>query len=133
MEQDELTYLSFSCHPGSERMDFVWDPVPGEAPYCPMPDYELGVPASYFEYEIDNRLHFLMIFDQQYIPESERPCPVPKNPHCSAEYWRPQADLGEEAAMADPEWIPNNTVYNVYNSEKFKGASKNNFDENARI
>jgi hypothetical protein len=113
-------------------MDTVWDPVPGEAPYMTQPDYELGVPASYFEYETDNRLHGMMTFDQQFIPESERPCPVPKNPHCEAELWRPQADLEHDHLMEDPEWVPN-TVFNVYNKKDFKGQPKNTYDENVKI
>lgn len=133
MEQDEFTYVNLSTYKGAHRMDGgVWDPVPGEAPYITMPDYELGVPASYFEYEIDNRLHTLMTFDQTFIPEDERPCPVPKNPHCSAEYWQPQADLEEQAAMEDPNWVPD-TIFNVYNVKDFKSKSKTNFDENIKL
>jgi hypothetical protein len=45
-------------------MDHAYDPVPGEPPVCPMPDYELQSPYSWFEYETDNRLHFIMCQDQ---------------------------------------------------------------------
>jgi hypothetical protein len=45
-------------------MDHSYDPVPGEPPICPMPDYELGTPYSWFEYETDNRLHSIMVHDQ---------------------------------------------------------------------
>lgn len=132
-EPDEFTYMPFSNHSGDERMDHVWDPVPGEPPVSPMPDYELGVPASYFEYEIDNRLHYLMCFDQQYIPESERPCPVPKNPHCSADYWKPQADLEEEHSMESNEWVPKTytDVYNVGNN--FTKQTKVHLEENSKL
>lgn len=132
MEQDEITYINFSTAPGLERWDNAWDPVPGEAPICPMPDYELGVPASYFEYEIDNKMHLLMTHDQSYIPEPERPCPVPKNPHCSKDYWRPQSDLERDQKMEDPDWVPN-TYYNVYNTEKFTESKKTNLDQNEKI
>ena len=45
-------------------MDHAYDPVPGEPPRAPMPDYELGAPYSWFEYETDNRLHSIMVHDQ---------------------------------------------------------------------
>ena len=87
-------------------MDHAYDPVPGEPPVCPMPDYENGAPPSYFEYETDNRLHYIMSQDQNLIPESERPCPTPKNPNCNSEYWKPQVDLQEEDEMRNPDWYP---------------------------
>ena len=132
MEQDEFTYINLSTHPGMERQDHVWDPVPGEAPICPIADYELGVPASYFEYESDNRLHTLMTQDQSYIPEDVRPCPVPKNPNCSAELWRPQNDLERDHKMEESDWIPD-TKTDVYKSKNFKEPKKTNFDQNVRI
>lgn len=45
-------------------MDHSYDPVPGDPPICPMPDYELQSPYSWFEYEQDNRLHWIMCQDQ---------------------------------------------------------------------
>lgn len=80
-------------HLGFERMDDAYDPVPGEPPICPHPDYELGAPYSFFEYEMDSRIHSLMVFDQQFIPESERPFDQGKHPHCNKELWKPQQDL----------------------------------------
>jgi len=56
--------MNYSEHTGLERMDHAYDPVPGEPPVCPMPDYELQAPYSWFEYETDNRLHFIMSQDQ---------------------------------------------------------------------
>lgn len=132
MEPDEFTYMPFSLFVGKERMDHVWDPVPGEAPISPMPDYELGVPASYFEYETDNRIHYLMTNDQQFIPEDERPWGQAKNPNCSSTYWKPQADLEEQHNMEDPEWIPD-TKLNVYNSDKFSNKAKHTLDQDGRL
>lgn len=116
-------------HNGSERMEHVWDPVPGEPPVCPMPDFELGVPASYFEYETDNKMHYLMTFDQQFIPESERTFPAEKNPYCNREHWKPQNDLEEEELMNDPNWLPD-TNQNVYNDDQFKRAKNEFLDQN---
>jgi len=53
------------------------------------PDYDLGVPYTWFEYEQDSRLHYLMTDDQIYIPEDVRPYPADKNPHCNSYHWRP--------------------------------------------
>jgi hypothetical protein len=92
-EADEFTYVNYSMHIGFERMDDAYDPVPGEPPICPMPDYELGVPYSFFEYEMDSKIHGLMVFDQQFIPESERPFDQGKHPHCSKTLWKPQQDI----------------------------------------
>ena len=110
-------------------MEQVWDPVPGEPPVSPMPDFELGVPASYFEYETDNKIHYLMTFDQQFIPESERPCPTEKNPYCKSDHWKPQADLEEENEMNDPNWVPN-TKQNAYADDNFKKAKQDYTDQN---
>lgn len=125
-EGDEFTYMPFSQKAGYERMDHAWDPVPGEPPVCPVPDYELGVPHSFFEYEMDNRLHMIMCFDQQGIPEEQRPCPLPKNPACSKDYFRPQQDLKEEVEMENPDWYPRDTAYNIYNKNDFR-QNKNDF------
>lgn len=56
--------MPFANKTGQERMDHAYDPVPGEPPIAPMPDYELGAPYSWFEYETDNRLHSIMVHDQ---------------------------------------------------------------------
>ena len=97
-----------------------------------MPDYELGIPASYFEYEIDNRLHYLMCSDQQYIPEDVRIQKVEKNPNCSSEYWRPQVDLEQENEMKYPDWVPN-THNNVYNKKMTIKNQKEYLDQNSNL
>ena len=58
--------MPFANKTGQERMDHAYDPVPGEPPVAPMPDYELGAPYSWFEYETDNRLHSIMVHDQVF-------------------------------------------------------------------
>ena len=57
------------------------------------------------------------------IPENERPFPSEKNPHCSKDFWRPQADLLEEDEFRDPNWYPKDTYYNIYNKRDFKRES----------
>jgi hypothetical protein len=113
-------------------MDHSYDPVPGEPPVSPMPDYELGAPHSFFEYENDNRIHTLMVMDQQFIPEDERPCPLPRNPHCTTTYWKPQSDIKEEDEMQSPDWFPKNTAFNIYNKKEFYKNKTDHVDENIK-
>lgn len=93
---DEMTMMNWGNAPIWELHENPWDPIPGDLPIRIHPDYDLGVPYTFFEYEMDSRLHFAMTEDQMYIPENARPFPAEKNPHCSREMWRPQADLDEE-------------------------------------
>ena len=111
---DEMTQMTFGNAPIWDMHENPWDPIPGELPIRIHPDYDLGVPYTFFEYEMDSRLHYLMTEDQIYIPESERPFPSEKNPHCSSTMWRPQEDLREEDDMRDPDWYPKGTHYNIY-------------------
>ena len=85
--------MVFGNAPIWEMHENPWDPIPGELPIRMHPDYDLGVPYTYFEYEMDSRIHHLMTTDQMMIPENERPFPSEKNPHCSKEIWRPQEDI----------------------------------------
>lgn len=112
---DEMTMMNWGNAPIWELHENPWDPIPNDLPIRIHPDYDLGVPYTFFEYEMDSRLHYLMTDDQMYIPEQHRPFPSAKNPHCNKEMWRPQADLDEEDDMRDPNWYPKNTYYNIYN------------------
>merc|ERR1740133_296886 len=91
-----VSTMNWGNAPIWELHENPWDPIPGDLPIRIHPDYDLGVPYTWFEYEMDSRIHYLMTDDQMYIPEDERPFPSPKNPHCSKEMWRPQEDLLEE-------------------------------------
>lgn len=117
---DEMTQMTFGNAPIWEMHENPWDPIPGELPIRIHPDYDLGVPYTWFEYEQGSRLHWLMTDDQIYIPESERPFPSEPNPHCSKEMWRPQEDLADEDDMRDPNWYPKGTHYNIYNRDDYE-------------
>ena len=123
---DEMTMMVYGNAPIWEMHENPWDPIPGELPIRIHPDYDLGVPYTFFEYEQDSRLHYLMTEDQIYIPEDERIYPSEPNPHCSKDMWRPQEDLMEEDEMRDPEWYPKDTHYNVYNQKNFRRQDQNN-------
>ena len=115
-----MTQMVLGNAPIWEMHENPWDPIPGELPIRVHPDIDLGVPYSWFEYEMDSRIHFLMTEDQMYIPEDVRPYPADKNPHCYSYLWRPQEDLIEEEDMRDPEWYPKQTYYNIYNRTDFR-------------
>ena len=77
------------------------------------------MPFTWFEYETDSRINYLMTEDQMYIPEDARPFPSPKNPHANSYKWRPQEDLIEEDEMRDANWYPKGTNFNIYNKGEF--------------
>ena len=81
--------MVFGNAPIWEMHENPWDPIPGELPIRTHPDYDLGVPFTWFEYEMDSRIHMGMVEDQMFIPEDERHFPSDKNPYCSSEMWRP--------------------------------------------
>lgn len=116
---DEMTMMVYGNAPVWEMHENPWDPIPGELPIKIHPDYDLQVPYTWFEYETDSRIHYLMTEDQMYIPEDARVYPSPKNPHANSYKWKPQEDLIEEEAMRDPNWYPKNTAFNVYNREGY--------------
>ena len=61
-----------------------------------------------------------MIEDQQTMPEDLREASVPRHPNAKKELWRSQEKLQELEDLADPEWYPQGTAYNVYNQPDFK-------------
>jgi hypothetical protein len=118
---DEMTNMVFGTAEVWEYHENPWDPIPGELPIRIQPDYDLGVPYSWFEYEMDNKIHSAITQDQQYIPEDERPFPIDKNPHSHKYIWRPQEDMKNDDVMRDPDWYPTEkTQENIYNRRDFK-------------
>ena len=112
---DEMTMMVYGNAPIWEMHENPWDPIPGELPIRVHPDYDLGVPYTWFEYEMDSRIHYLMTEDQMYIPEDARPFPSVKNPNAHSYMWKSQENLIEEDEMRDPNWYPKDTYFNIYN------------------
>ena len=106
---DEMTNMPYGKAEIWEYHENPWDFIPGELPIRIQPDYDLGVPYTWFEYEVDSRIHAGMVNDQIYIPEDEREFGTQKNPHCHTHTWRPQEDLKRDEEMRDPNWYPKNT------------------------
>ena len=121
---DEMTQMRFGNAPIWEMHENPWDFIPGELPIRVHPDYDLGVPYTWFEYEMDNRMHQQMVEDQMGIPEDARPFDTGKNPHASKTMWRSQEDMKREDEMREPEWYPKDTYYNIYNRKDFSRESK---------
>lgn len=117
---DEMTMMVYGNAPVWEMHENPWDAIPGELPIRIHNDYDLGVPYTWFEYEMDSRLHYMMTDDQMYIPEDKRPFPAERHPAAKRDLWRPQEDLQEEDEMRDPNWYPKNTHYNIYNRKDFE-------------
>ncbi len=117
---DEMTMMVYGNAPIWEMHENPWDPIPGELPIRVHPDYDLGVPYTWFEYEMDSRIHYLMTEDQMYIPEDVRPFPSVKNPNAHSYMWKSQENLIEEDEMRDPNWYPKESYYNIYNRPDFQ-------------
>ena len=81
--------------------------------------------------ELDNKIHSVIAFDNQLIPEEERPFPLPKNPHRNKIL--AQTDLEEEDNMNSLDWYPNNTQSNMYakkdhHLDKVDDTGQRNYD-----
>lgn len=63
-----------------------------------------------------------MIEDQQTLPEDLREQRVPRHPNARKELWQSQEKLQQLEDMADPEWVPQGTTYNIYNQANFNSA-----------
>lgn len=117
---DEISIMPYGKAEIWEYHENPWDFIPGELPLRIQPDYDLGVPYTWFEYEMDSRIHGHMIHDHVYIPEDKREFGTHKNPHCSRGRWRPQEDLKRDEEMRDPNWYPKDTLHNIYNQPDFQ-------------
>jgi len=57
------------------------------------------------------------------LPEDERPFPTPKHANANRELYVPQERLQEIEYLKDPEWVPENTKFNIYNNPNWKMPS----------
>lgn len=58
-------------------------------------DLDLGVPNTWFEYEIEWSTEINVSNDQMNIPEDIRPFDTGRNPNCRGELWKSQEKLSE--------------------------------------
>lgn len=124
MMELEPLYVPVDNSPTLELLENHYDQFPTDIPWRPNMDLDLSVPYTWFEYEVDSRMEFMINEDQMFMPERDRPCPTERNPHCRKELWRPQSELAERVDMFDPEYYPKSR-FNIYNRPNFKGENKN--------
>jgi hypothetical protein len=67
-------------------------------------DIDLGVPNTWFEYELEGVMSKGMCRDQMNIPEDIRQFNSPRNPYARSELWKSQEQLKLEKEMEDPNW-----------------------------
>lgn len=105
--------------PVLEMVDYTWEIfLWGETPIHPLVDFDLSVPATWFEYEEEN-WNFLNILEDQYsLPEDLRRRGV-KSPHASKELWKSQDDWERVEQMRDPNWTPKDLPGNTYNRKDY--------------
>ena len=116
---EDMAHLPVGNAPVSEFADYTWEIfLWGETAIHPIPDFDLSVPNTWFEYEEETWQTFAMIDDQFTLPEDLRR-QSEKHSNASRELWRSQEDLERIEKMKDPDWVPE-TKYNVYQKEDFK-------------
>lgn len=65
-------------------------------------------------------MELVMQKDQFTLPEDLRK-PSNKHPNCSKTLFYRQEDLDFYEELKDPEWVPDNLKYNIYQDKNFKG------------
>jgi hypothetical protein len=64
----------------------------------------LGVPNTWFEYELEWSTEQVIATDQMNIQEDVRAFGTTKNPYARSELWKSQEQLALEKEMLDPAW-----------------------------
>jgi hypothetical protein len=126
---EDLAMLSVGFAPVMENVDYHWEIfLWADPPIHPISDFDLGVAATWFEYEAEWWGEQTMMEDQMELPEDQRAYPTPKNPHARRELWKSQDDLQELINMQKESWYPESRL-NVYKQKDFhkpKDVSLNN-------
>ncbi|CAG9333569.1 unnamed protein product [Blepharisma stoltei] len=82
-----------------------WEAYSGDEWYKYVNNQDLGVPDTWFEYDKNTRYLLQMVQDQlEELPDSKRPWPSPKNPHCRSLFTNDQEKNAEMSEMAKPDW-----------------------------
>lgn len=66
--------------------------------------------------------------DQMTLPENVRRFPTARNPHARTKLWHPQDKLQRLETLADPEWAPEGTKYDIYNQASKSGIARQEGD-----
>lgn len=91
MAYEDLALVMFGFAPILFATDYHWELfLWGDSALKVTGDMDLGVPNTYFEYELEWSSEALMGVDQMNIPESIRPFATPRNPYSRRELWKSQ-------------------------------------------
>ena len=102
---EDLSQLNVNFAPVLEAVDYHWEIfLWADPPLKVTGDLDLGVPNTWFEYELEWSTEMAIANDQMNIPEDIRPFDTGRNPHATASLWKSQERLLEEKEMRDPEW-----------------------------
>ena len=86
-------------------MDYHWEIfLWADPPIKVTGDMDLGIPNTWFEYQLEFSTELAIAQDQMNIPEDIRPFDTGRNPNCTSTMWKSQEQLEEEQAMRDPAW-----------------------------
>jgi len=84
-----LALLNVGFAPILENVDYHWEIfLWGDPPIKAQSDIDLGVPNTWFEYELEWWNEHSIVEDQMHLPEDMREFPSPKNPYATKELWK---------------------------------------------
>lgn len=116
---EDLAGVPVGHAPILELIDYHWEIfLWGEIAIRPIPDFDLSVPNTWFEYEEEVWGEQNMLEDQFSLPDNLRRRSA-KHPNVSKDLWRSQDGWDRIQRMRDPNWTPDDLPYNVYNQENF--------------
>ena len=102
---EDMAMLNVGFAPILETIDYHWEIfLWADPPIKVTGDLDLGVPNTWFEYELEWSTEMVIAVDQMNIPEDIRPFATKKNPFARKELWKSQEQLQLEKEMLDPEW-----------------------------
>ena len=97
--------LNVGFAPILETVDYHWEIfLWADPPIKVTGDIDLGVPNTWFEYELEWSTEQVIATDQMNIQEDIRPFATKKNPFARSELWKSQEQLALEKEMLDPAW-----------------------------
>ena len=118
---EDLALVPTTFSPSKEIVDYHWDIfLWGDIPIKPYHDFDLLVPRSWLEYQLENWQFSNIQNDQMNLPDEYRQFPTERNPHARKELWMSQNHLHEINGMeTSTEWVPE-TQFNVYGKKDFE-------------
>ena len=106
MAFEDLSMLQVGFAPILESVDYHWEIfLWADPPIKPTGDLDLGVPNTWFEYEMELSNEMNIAEDQMPIPEDIRPFGTPRNPFARNYLWKSQEQIDREKTMEDPNFV----------------------------